>query len=784
MQKIVLKDNWTFFRGRTPDKKEVVCLPHDAMISEERGSEAPSGAPGAYFYGDIYTYERSFFIPEDWADKTITLEFEGVYRHATVWLNGQKLGYHAYGYMQFAFELNEVMKVGADNVLKVEVDNSKMKNSRWYSGSGIYRPVNLWVQEPGEPSRNGIQVTTLSLNPATIQVKTDAKVDLPIEIKHDGVTVASTTGTAATFTIEDAVLWSEDTPELYECIVGDRTLRFGIRMLSWGKEGFLVNGKSILLKGGCVHHDNGILGACALKEAEYRKVRIMKEQGFNAIRSAHNPCSQYLLDAADEMGMYIVDEAYDYWYVHKCNADDADTFRQTWKEDISEWVYRNYNHPSVIMYSLVNEPSETSKKTGQKMLDQMSNVIRTIDPTRPIGAGINLLLATFGVLGVEVGYNGEESESSPEKPKQNTPVAETKEVNGSAMFNMAMQKMGNLMNKMVANPATEIITDRIFSHLDICGYNYGSGRYKRDATRLPNRVIFGSETVPMHIYDNWNLCMNYPNVIGDFMWTGWDYLGEVGIGSWSYVDDGMMMNKKYPFLLGEAGVIDILGHPGGESWYAAKVWGTADGPQICVRPVNHPGIAPTTAMWRGTNAIKSWSFHDCDGNEAHVEVYSDAPQVELLINGVSIGRQVPKKDIATFMTKYKKGKITAIEYDGSGRELGRSELLSAIGSLKLACTPEEESISAGDCAFVSVNIVGENGVVESNADCMVDVSVENGTLLAFGSALPSTEDRYYTGHFKTHYGRSLAIIRASGEGNVKLTASSKLGTAEAVLPLK
>lgn len=786
MKEINICDNWLFYRGRTSDKKTTVNLPHDAMITERRGPNAPSGTAGAYFYGDVYTYEKELDIPQSWSSKKIVIEFEGSYRKTTVYVNDEKVGFEPYGYTNFYFDISNYLKYGEKNTVKAQVDNSEMSNSRWYSGSGLYRPVKLHILEKNGIELNGITVITKSVNPAVVCVDTAVcdsfSGEVEVEIQKDGITVASGHGTCAEIEIPDAKLWSENTPELYVAKVAVKTdgkiydeasVTFGIRTLSWSKEGLFVNGERVLLRGGCVHHDNGILGAACEPDAEYRKVRIMKENGYNAIRSAHNPCSKYMLDACDKYGVYMVNEAYDMWFVHKNPHDNADYFDKTWKTTVKNMVEASKNHPSVIMYSLVNEPSETSSKRGIEVEKNMYNFIKDLDSTRMVTIGLNPILATAAVVGATAGY--QKDNFKEDRYDENGRVIldkkkKVKTVNGSFIFNMAFGFFGPMMNYMPANPITTRVVKPIENYVDVLGYNYGFGRYRGDIRR--GKLIMGSETLPMDIYRNWKAVRKHRGCIGDFMWTGWDYLGEVGAGGWSYVNDGMMMMKDYPYLIADAGAIDLIGNPGAECKYAATVWEQIDRPVICVKPVNHPGVEPMKTMWRGTNAVESWSWKDCDGNDAEVEVYSQAAMIELFVNGVSKGVKAPEKCIAVFHVKYEPGEIKAVALNASGNKICESVLVSAKPNLKINFSEEDYSLTPGDLIFVHVDITDENGIIESNADTEIEVSVDGGELVAFGSALQSTEDRFSNGHYRTRDGRALAIIRKTDDKDITISATA------------
>ncbi len=762
MIKNVFNDQWSC-NGKP------VTLPHDAQISEKRSKDASNGGHG-YFPGGIYTYEKTFAAPAEWEGKDVLVEFEGVYKNATISLNGKKLCFHPYGYTGFFVELADLV-YGAENTLTVVADNSKLPNSRWYSGSGIYRPVWLHVCEKGGLRPESVKISTVSIDPAVV------KIESPVSVKAevDGITGE---GTSITLTIPNAKLWSDETPYLYNAKItageGDTMeIPFGIRQITWSNKGLFINGKETLLRGGCVHHDSGILGTATYAESEERRVRILKENGFNAIRSSHNPASKALLDACDKLGMYVMDETFDMWYNRKNPHDYGCDFHDWWERDTTAMVERDFNHPSVILYSIGNEVAEPFEQKGIDAGRALVELCHKLDPSRPVTCGTNLMIIGRAAKGQGIYQDGEQKtgggEGKPEKEGQNA----------SLMFNIMASFVGSGMNKGGNSKKVDGLTTPFLDSLDIAGYNYGSGRYPLEEKAHPNRVVFGSETFPQDIWKNWQMVKKYPYLVGDFMWTSWDYLGEAGIGAWSYTG-GMPFNRPFPWVLAGAGVIDILGVPDGSCKYASTVWGLEQNPVIAVRPVNHPGVRPSKSVWRGTNAILSWSWAGCEGNKAEVEVYSDQAQVELLLNGKSAGRKKVKECKAIFTVKYEPGTVTAVAYDASGRETGRSELVSASGPFGVAVRPEKTAVKPGEIVYVPVNIEGANGLVESNADRKLTVTVEGGELLAFGSANPCTEEQYHTGSFTTYYGRALAIVRTGESGTVKVTATDgrNYGSAE------
>ena len=345
-------------------------------------------------------------MPADYKDKDAVFEFEGVYHNAEVLINGQQAAFRPYGYTNFYVDANPYLKYGETNRIEVIARNADQPNSRWYSGAGIYRPVSLYLAEKRHILMNGLKVRTKSIRPAVVEVLVDTTDAgrLTIEILREGRVV--TGGTADTegqigvsVEIPDALLWDCGHPNLYTCRVSYEAdtaeVAFGIRTLEWNAEkGLTVNGKRVILRGACIHHDNGILGACAFPEAEERKVRIMKENGYNALRSAHNPCSKALLNACDRLGMLVLDEYVDVWYIHKTEYDYVNYLAKWWKQDLKDMVEKDYNHPSVIMYSTGNEVSETAQKKGIKLTSMMTEYLHSLDDTRPVTCGINIFLTS------------------------------------------------------------------------------------------------------------------------------------------------------------------------------------------------------------------------------------------------------------------------------------------------------------------------------------------------------------------------------------------------------
>lgn len=777
MIKQSFNEGWTFCKQ--DGSPEEVTLPHDAQLSETRSPWTSDSGHG-YFPGGIYTYTKTFTAPEEWEGKKLLLEFEGVYRNSTVSLNGAVIGGHRYGYTTFAVPLDALL-IGHENTITVTADNSQLPNSRWYTGAGIYRPVWLYVGGEKCIRRNGLRVRTKSYSPARILVETAADTgELTVEIYDGDRLVASGAGNSCEISIPDAKLWSAEQPKLYTCravlsadgqIADTAETDFGIRKLEWSNQGFLVNGENTLLRGGCIHHDSGILGAATYDESELRRVRILKKAGFNAIRSAHNPTSRAFLDACDRLGMYVIDETFDMWYNRKNRYDYGCDFPTCWEEDTRAMVERDYNHPSVVMYSVGNEVAEPHDANGVLTGKAMITLIHSIDSSRPVTCGLNLMIMKRAAAGKGIYQDGETNTAANTKKNAQSQ-------NASLSFNIMASFIGTGMNKGGNSGRADAIAAPFINALDIAGYNYGSGRYPLEQKKHPERIVYGSETFPQDIYKNWKQVKKYPYLIGDFMWTAWDYLGEAGIGAWSYTG-GMPFNRPYPWVLSGAGVIDILGRTDGSCRYASTVWGLETKPVIAVKPVNHPGVRPSKSVWRGTNAVESWSWSGCDGNRAEIEVYSDAYRVELQLNGRKIGRKRLRKCRAIFRTPYEAGTLTAIAYDRDNTELSRSELLSAAEDIRICARPEKANAAPGEVIYVPVTLEDNNGVIESNADRKLSVSVSNGELLGFGSANPCTEEQYHTGSFTSYMGCALAVIRAGRDGVLTVSVSDEAQTAKA-----
>ncbi len=763
---IELTDGWTLYRNDS-SVGESVRVPHDAMLSETRSADAVTGNAGAYFPGGTYRYQRIIDVPASWVDKTVTLELEGVYQKATVLLDDVELARNAYGYTGFLVDLTNHLHPGEQSVLTVIADNAHQPNSRWYSGSGIYRPAWLYVQERNHMAIDGVQVETLSTSPARIRVQTTVvgAGDVSVVVLKDGVAVASATGVDVEMTIPDPRLWSAESPSLYTCCVtlhegavthDETCVSFGIRTITWGAFGLRINGNEVLLRGGCVHHTYGILGAAEEAEAAWREVAILKSHGFNAIRSAHNPISKTMLAACDQLGMYVMDEFADMWYQHKNPADYASDFEDCWQHDLAAMVHKDRNHPSVIMYSIGNENAEPKDERGVTCARELAEYVRACDHSRPVTAGVNPTILFAAGLGID-SFNGDGKEGEA-AANADGGMSE----NSSLAYNTYATKMGDIMELIASTPMVGRANAPYFDVLDLAGYNYAAGRYVPDLRRVPDRPVFGAETMPYELAKNWRLVERIPQVIGDFMWTSWDYLGECSLAGWSA--DTEMVNKPFPWLCADTGALDLVGNPNGEAAMAEVVWDVTD-VSLFVRPCTLPN--PVRAPWRGTNSIPSWSWAGCDGIETVVEVYTKAPIAKLYLNGRHVGTKRTHECHADFKVRYEPGTLVALACKSTGECVVRAELQSATAPLALTLTREPRyqpgADAPGDVVFVDVTAADSEGVVEASLDTEVTITVEGGTLLAFGSAAQKSERSYQEGCFPLRHGRALAAVRL-GEG--------------------
>jgi beta-galactosidase len=775
-----------------------VHLPHDLSIAKPRSQQNPTGAAGGYAWSGVVTYRKKFTAPRDWKDKAVQVEFEGVYMSAGVSINGHVALQHPYGYTSFIVDLKPYLKYGEENELTVVANNSAQPNSRWYSGTGIYRHV--WLRLGGEVYIRpwGVSVTTPRVDPAasTVAAATEiandtgaiaratlrtilldpagepvAQVETPVDIGPQSVQTV-----AQTLSVANARLWSVDDPNLYTLtselllasgVVDAETIRFGFRTIAVdAQNGFRLNGLPLKLKGGCVHHDNGLLGAASFDRAEERKIELMKAAGYNAIRCAHNPPAPAMLDACDRLGMLVIDETFDCWRMGKNPNDYHLFFDDWWQRDTEAMVRRDRNHPSIIMWSIGNEVGErTGASDGYTLCRRQADFVRSLDHTRLVTSDIPFLFESLEGPGEE------------QAPPENIDL--------DALFEKLLVP--------AADPRQDrwgLVTREFVEPLDVAGYNYLYKRYETDGQRFPGRIICGTETWPHQAYEFWNETLRLPYVIGDFVWTSLDYLGESGIGKVS-VGEGQpfFAADPWPYHLANCGDIDICGFKRPQSYYRDILWGERTEPFIAVLDPKDFGQKLSFNQWGWEPVIESWTFPGWEGKPTRVEVYAAGEEVELLVNGVSAGRQpagAASRNKAVFEVTYQPGELEVVAYTG-GVETGRDRLATASAPAALRLTSDRAALKAayGDLAYVTVEIVDEAGRVVRWAGHEVACEVDGaGDLLAVGAADPLSEELYTASRRKAFEGRLMAVVRASGQaGEIRLKASAE-GLAPAEVRLR
>lgn len=863
MQKIDFNKDW-MCRCLTRDEEAYpVTLPHDAMLSEPRTQESTGEGNIGWYIGGDYEYTKNFFVPEEYKGKKVLIEFEGIYHNGEVYINGKKAAYRPYGYTNFYVDTEGFFQYGKENEIKVIARNADQPNSRWYSGTGIYRPAYLYVGEEKHIPVNGVKIRTLSYDPARIEVvvKTSSPGEVSLKIEFEGSKVLGVIGEStkignvnndkiissdnknmqpngsvqtgengqkselvqveaeknnqaaeyqAIFQLDvpNAKLWDTEHPNLYTCkaVFGEDEVieTFGIRELIWNPQvGMTINGERVILRGACFHHDNGVLGACTYPEAEERKMRILKENGYNAVRSAHYPCSKALLDACDRVGMLMMDEYVDVWYIHKTKYDYAGQLADWWKQDLKDMVDKDYNHPSVIMYSTGNEVAETAQKKGIALTGDMTNFLHSLDSTRPVTCGINIFFNFLSSIGLGV-YSDDKAEKSAGNAEKNAAQATGKNekkvvksgektVNkatengkkglgstkpekkkkpvGSEFYNTLACLVGDYFMKCGATLyPCDLRTKDAYANMDIAGYNYGIFRYKHDLKKYPNRLILGSETFCKDAYSFWEIAKKNKRIIGDFVWAGWDYIGEVGDGAAEYSD--YKFEDPATRMTGGNGRIDLNGKPRAEAAYTRVAFERETGPFIAVDPVYQKEKLRLTG-WQLTKALESWAWDGCNGEPAKVEVYARAAQVELFINGKSVGKKKVKKCRANFNTTYQDGEITAVSYDENGKEINRYSLQTAGKDTVLQVRPEEKTVKPEGLAFIQLQYTDSKGIWKPMEKHNIKVTVENGVLKGLGSPAPYVKGNYTDHTVATYYGEAMAVVQADGNGPVKVTVADE-----------
>jgi beta-galactosidase len=524
-----------------------------------------------------------------------------------------------------------------------------------------------------------------------------------------------------------------------------------------------LNGRTVKLKGGCVHHDNGILGAASFYDSEYRRLELHKKAGYNAIRCAHNPPSRDMLDACDRLGLLVLDEAFDMWRMGKNPGDYHLFFDAWWKRDMEFFIRRDRNHPSVFMWSTGNEIVERNGLSGgYKLAEELADYARSLDPTRPV---TNAVCTTFN--GLEDGDTAKMMEF-----RRNDPEG----------F-VTAQDAGNPFPQELWGPYTA----PFIAPLDVSGYNYLDARYEDDGKTYPDRIICGTESFPQNIDRVWELVEKLPYVIGDFTWTSWDYLGEAGIGYTAHVNSQPV---SFPWRLAYCGDFDLCGFDRPQLHYRKIVWGS-DETFLAVSNPAYADAAGTASRWGWPEVFPEWAYGGYEGKPVTVFVYSRAEEVELFLNGKCLGKKQAGKAnryTARFDLDYQPGTLRAVSLD-RGKEVSRMELVSPGAAAAIRITPERGRINADgkSLVYAVVEIIDAQGRRVPFDDRRISAVVTGaGTLAAFGTGRPVTAENYTAGEFTSWLGRCLAVVRSGYEtGEAVLTVNTEgLGEARALIQVK
>ncbi len=803
MIKQKFNDNWFFdygtgetvaMQGGAPDVRKKVTLPHDASIALPRVNN-PAERGNGYFVEKNCYYEKKFTIEREFENSSVWFEFEGVYQNSFVYINHDFAGKCPYGYSNFYIDATKFIRFGEENTIKVIIKN-EVPSGRWYTGCGIYRDVNLMIADRLHIAADGVRLTTIDADDTLAAISVDVELDyigigtksirLVTELidengaiaAHEDTPFTIYEGTHDTYRqriyVKNPRLWDEENPYLYEyrttimkdgnnAVIDEERGSFGIRKLQLDPiHGLRVNGKTVKLRGGCLHHDTGITGTAEFKHAEEFRVKRLKEAGYNAIRSSHYPMSRIFLDACDKYGMYVMDEFADVWTSTKVAFDYGQHMSEWWEHDIDNMVRKDYNHPCVIMYSIGNEISETGSKIDLQWGKKLADRLRMLDSSRYVTNCLNLLLSIMDRYPAIFALVRDEKQ---------------KKMAAGGEINESMTNMGDAMGLFGASDAVGAYMEEVSTQVDITGYNYAAPRYARDAELFPNRIVVGSETFPKDLDINWELVLKYPHVIGDFDWVAWDYLGEAGIGVIRY-DGSKGFYSPYPCKAAYCGDINLLGDRRPISYWREIIWGLYDKPYLSVQPPCYYGVEKQMSPWCMTDAIRCWNFAGYEGKPVVVEVYADADEAELIINGRSVGKAVigtEKKFIAHFDTVYEPGELTVITYK-DGVEQGSDTIKTASDKVQLSATADVASIPAdgSDVGYIEISLKDEDGIFNPGAVKSVTVSIEGpGVILGFGNADPHSEENYFDTTAKTYEGRLRAAVRGSGEAGeikVKFTA--------------
>ena len=822
MRQINLDRGWTFdfgqpatFRLRPSETMKTVDLPHDYMIESDTFAEATPGPASGFYTAGVAHYEKKIVIPAEWEGEVIWLRFDGVMMNATIEVNGDKVLLQHYGYAPFAADITQFVYFGEENRITITVNPSMQPNCRWYSGAGIFRTVSLVHAPVLHIVDDGIFAYTKELEDgvATVAVQVDienrtlarhiAEVEVSlVEDATDKIIITrktrvqigvNTTDTAyLTLTVQEPLLWDAEAPNLYKvrAKVTDagifRTYRipaengsqdeaevlFGIRKIQADvNHGLRINDKVVKLKGGCLHHDNGLLGAVSLYDAEYRKLSILKSIGFNAVRTTHNPPSAALIEACDRLGIYVFDEAFDAWGIAKQPGDYNQFFDTDWQKDLTAFVRRDRSHPSVVIWSTGNEiPERGGLNNGYTLATRLAEAMKALDPSRPVSNAI----CSF--------WNGLDDKRTAEVRKKM----------------MSLTQNGDVAAE---DTSWEEESECFTNGLDIVGYNYMEDKYLRDHEMYPERIILGSENFGNEIGMHWPMIEENAYMIGDFTWTAYDYIGEAGIGKALFVDPDDPLLKmgpyalmshvsEFPWRLANDADVDINGYILPQGDYRSVVWGSEKTYVYSYDPDTF-GKIELLSRWGFTDGRKSWNWEGKEGRPIKIGVFSKAEEVELKINGETVARQkagetkvglLPRSFL--FDAVYTPGVVEAISYE-NGVEVSRDCIETAGAPAKICVKAEKEAVKADghSVVYVGIQILDSEGRPVPDAAIPMTAKVEGTglTLAGFGSGNPITAENYTKGAFTSYRGRATAILRSGYEaGQARLIIEAEGFGTEAV----
>lgn len=769
MKKYSLNNDWQVTEGNLTNPLmmnmlsgwQKCRLPHDYQITKPRDPGSLTEDNEGWTQGAAVFYKKDFVLTEETAGKRFWLEFEGIAGVCEIWVNGKYAAKHMNPYTGVVVEVTELVHVG-ENTIQVHADSRMKPNSRWYVGTGLYRRVWMHVAEPVTIVPETLHVTTKTLSGRNAELTITAQISGEADsvsfavLDKAGAVIAETSAVlenglaSAELAVNGITTWCPEMPELYTVqakVVSNGTeditsVRTGFRTIEVNpREGFKLNGVSMKLKGGCIHHDLGLLGAAEYEAADRRRIQILLDNGYNAVRGAHNPFGPAFYEVCDELGMLVIEEAFDEWVLGRTDFGLHITFEDRWERDLEDMIRRDYNHPSIIMWSTGNEVEERDGSAdGYAWSCRLAEKVKSLDSTRPVSASACSLFIEY-----------------TQRPSANA----DKGVTGNQALNMAYDAFAE--GRDIWGPATE----QYFAPLDVAGYNYKTARYAYDGEKYPDRVIYGSESYPRAALQSWWATEENPHVIGDFVWTAWEYIGEVGVGRWEISEDSRPGPTAYPWLLANCSDFDLLGSKRPQSYYRDLVWNCANGPKIFCLPPELTGKNIARLSWGWLPVRRSYTFAGCEQQKLEVHVYADADVVELFQNGESVGKAPcgrAEEYRMIFTVPYLPGKLSLVAYR-EGAEIGRDELYTAGETTALSLTADRGAIRADgeDLAFVTIRALDENGILVFDENREVSVKVlGGGTLLALGTADPKPDRLipYGGDSCPLFEGTAMAVIRS------------------------